>query len=145
VNRVLKASLRPVRNLVVTIFSNIVICAILFELLEKDDHGPLGSLYWAFTTASTTGYGDLSPATLPGRLVGMWLMASSVALVAVVTAQIASALIQDPHLFSHEEQEEIKDDNKDQLLMLCMIMEKLGLDVPQCVEEYHTTERNANG
>jgi voltage-gated potassium channel len=145
VNRVVKASLKPVRNLILSITANIVICSLLFKLFEKKASGPIAEMYWAVTTGTTTGYGDISPETLVGRLIAMWLMISSVALVAVATGQIAAALVQDPHLFSDEEQEEIKDDNKDQILMLCMIMEHLGLDVPECVEEYHNKERNANG
>lgn len=134
-NRAFKASLRPVRNLVMTMISNILVCGILFELFEEGNHGPLGPLYWAVTTATTTGYGDISPVTYPGRIVGMWLMVTSLALFAVATAQIATALIQDPHIFSHEEQEELKDDTDDLLALSVLIADKLGIPIPSTVEE----------
>jgi voltage-gated potassium channel len=127
----------PARNLAATIVLNIFICAILFDIFEEGNDGMEGSLYWAVTTATTTGYGDISPTTTAGRAVGMWLMLTSVGLVAIATAKIASALIQDPHLFSHEEQEELADDLDDSILMLVKLLEHHGIEVPDSVEEYH--------
>lgn len=146
-NRLVKASLRPVRNITATLLANTVICAALFEIFEEGDHGPLGAFYWAVTTATTTGYGDLSPATLPGRIVGMWLMISSLMLFAVVIGQITSALVQDPHMFSHEEQEELKDDTDDILTVAVLIAHELGVKIPDSVEEANDiiNERNAHG
>lgn len=123
------------RRVVVAIVVNVALCAGLFMLFEGGNY--FDALYWAVTTASTAGYGDLSPATVPGRLVSMWLMVSSVALVAIATARLAARLVQDPHLFSHAEQEELMDDVDDVHEMLYRVCEKLEIPVPDSVEEYH--------
>lgn len=40
-------------------------------------------MYWAMTTITSTGYGDLVPVTAPGRLVGFLTMVLSIAVVAI--------------------------------------------------------------
>lgn len=40
-------------------------------------------LYWAVTTVTATGYGDLVPITVPGRLIGMITMILSIGIVAI--------------------------------------------------------------
>ena len=51
------------------------------------------SVWWAFTTVSTVGYGDYFPVTGTGRLVAIGLMLGGVTLVGVVTATLASWII----------------------------------------------------
>ena len=51
------------------------------------------ALWWAITTVSTVGYGDRYPVTTEGRLVGTGLMLGGIAILGVVTATIASWLI----------------------------------------------------
>jgi voltage-gated potassium channel len=130
------------RRVVTAIVFNVAVCAGGFALLERTDY--LEGLYWAVTTATTTGYGDLSPATAPGRALAMWLMVSSVALVAIATARLAARLVQDPHLFSHEEQEELKDDVDDVRDMLVLVCERLQIPVPESVEEAHRPASGAD-
>ena len=43
----------------------------------------LTGLYWAITTMSSTGYGDLAPITPLGRIIGWMLMVLSIAVVAI--------------------------------------------------------------
>jgi voltage-gated potassium channel len=47
------------------------------------------ALWWAMTTVTTVGYGDLYPVTPLGRLVAVSLMVVGVSLVGVVTATVA--------------------------------------------------------
>jgi voltage-gated potassium channel len=51
------------------------------------------ALWWASVTITTVGYGDRFPVTGEGRMVGVGLMLAGIALLDVVTASIASWLI----------------------------------------------------
>lgn len=48
------------------------------------------AVWWACTTVTTVGYGDLYPTTLEGRLVAVLLMLVGIALIGSVTAAMAS-------------------------------------------------------
>jgi voltage-gated potassium channel len=52
------------------------------------------ALWWALTTMTTVGYGDRFPVTTTGRFLGAGLMLGGIALLGVVTATIASWLVQ---------------------------------------------------
>ncbi|WP_368680621.1 ion channel [Rhodococcus opacus] len=52
------------------------------------------ALWWAVVTVTTVGYGDLSPVTPAGRLIAVGLMVAGIALLGVVTATLASWLVQ---------------------------------------------------
>jgi voltage-gated potassium channel len=51
------------------------------------------ALWWAITTMTTVGYGDHYPVTAEGRMIAVGLMIGGVALLGVVTASIASWLV----------------------------------------------------
>lgn len=51
-------------------------------------------LWWAITTLTTVGYGDTYPVTVTGRLVAAVLMVAGIALLGVVTATLASWLVE---------------------------------------------------
>ncbi|MHB9753985.1 potassium channel family protein [Streptomyces sp. BYX5S] len=51
------------------------------------------AVWWSFTTMTTVGYGDHAPTTGPGRLLAVGLMLSGIALLGVVTANIAAWFI----------------------------------------------------
>ncbi|MEU2030729.1 potassium channel family protein [Nocardia amamiensis] len=52
------------------------------------------ALWWSATTVTTVGYGDYAPVTGTGRLVAVGLMVGGVALLGVVTATLASWIVQ---------------------------------------------------
>lgn len=49
--------------------------------------------WWAIVTITTVGYGDLSPTTATGRLIAVGLMIGGIALLGIVTATLASWLV----------------------------------------------------
>ncbi|WP_163684286.1 potassium channel family protein [Mycolicibacterium gadium] len=52
------------------------------------------AVWWAITTVTTVGYGDLSPVTVTGRVIAVLLMIGGISLVGVVTATLASWIVQ---------------------------------------------------
>lgn len=52
------------------------------------------AVWWAIATVTTVGYGDLSPVSAQGRVIAVGLMIGGIALLGVVTATLASWLIQ---------------------------------------------------
>ncbi len=52
------------------------------------------AVWWAVATVTTVGYGDYSPTTATGRLIAVGLMIAGIALLGVVTATLASWLVQ---------------------------------------------------
>ncbi|MBT9257509.1 potassium channel family protein [Phycicoccus sp. MAQZ13P-2] len=78
----------------------VILVASLAELqAERGAPGALirtfgDALWWAATTVTTVGYGDLHPVTTQGRWVAVGLMLAGIALIGVVTATFASWLIE---------------------------------------------------
>ncbi|MBW9109413.1 potassium channel family protein [Microbacterium ureisolvens] len=52
------------------------------------------AIWWACVTVTTTGFGDYTPVTGPGRWVGVGLMFGGVALAGVITATLASWVLE---------------------------------------------------
>ena len=65
---------------------------------ERGHGGPIESfgdaLWWAMATVMTVGYGDMYPVTAAGRLIATALMIAGIAVLGVVTASLASWLIE---------------------------------------------------
>jgi voltage-gated potassium channel len=65
---------------------------------ERGHGGPIDSfgdsLWWAMTTITTVGYGDMYPVTTTGRLIAAALMIAGIAVLGVVTASFASWLVE---------------------------------------------------
>ena len=51
-------------------------------------------IWWAIVTASTVGYGDIAPTTLPGRLIAVLLMLVGIGLMSTLAASITSYFVQ---------------------------------------------------
>ena len=50
-------------------------------------------VWWAFTTATTVGYGDIYPNTDAGRVIAMLVMSTGIGLIALFTGAIAERFI----------------------------------------------------
>jgi voltage-gated potassium channel len=52
------------------------------------------ALWWALSTVTTVGYGDIYPVTSGGRLAGLLLMLAGIALAGIITAAVAAWFVQ---------------------------------------------------
>lgn len=89
---------RTTRAVVIASLLLIWVCAVGVLSAERGQVGSsietMGdSLWWGFVTFATVGYGDMVPVTVAGRAIGVVLMVVGLALVAVITASIASWFI----------------------------------------------------
>ena len=78
-------------NLVIGVFS------LIFYLFEVEKnlkiHNYLDALWWGMATATTTGYGDITPVTIEGKILGIILMLTGMALFAMFTALFAETIL----------------------------------------------------
>lgn len=98
----------------------IAVSASLFSYFE--DKAVFDAFWWAIVTGLTIGYGDLYPVTVGGKIVAVVLMhAVPLVIIPLIVARLLSNVIEDQNQFSHDEQEEMKNDIKS-------IKRALGLD-----------------
>lgn len=69
----------------------------VFYFIEKP-HNPnihhfIDAIWWAFSTATTTGYGDITPITIAGKIMGIFMMLLGTAIFATYTALFAEAIL----------------------------------------------------
>jgi voltage-gated potassium channel len=62
-----------------------------FAMLEGTSVGE--GVYWALSTMTTVGYGDLSPATEAGRMIAIGVMLVGIGLVAILTGAVAERFV----------------------------------------------------
>lgn len=70
-----------------------ILATALFYIFEKTSL--FDSLYWAITTTTTVGYGDISPVTLEGKIVSIIVMLSGIGILGLFLASAADVLIEE--------------------------------------------------
>jgi len=98
--RVMKRALPSLASVVTVFFVILLMAATLSYVFEREAQpGAFSSipqaLWWAIVTLSTTGYGDMVPATIAGRLLGAVVMVSGIVIFALWAGIIANAFAEE--------------------------------------------------
>jgi voltage-gated potassium channel len=118
-----------------------------FLVLQAESHSPTANIltagdamWWAYVTITTVGYGDRYPTTTMGRLVGIMVMTTGVAVFATFAGLISSKLLASP-VKEEESQEQPQaggDPAKQYLMELKQLMsdrEKIDKEITSLVEK----------
>ena len=109
--------------------ASIIMAAYLFHLLEG--RTIYEGFWWACVTALTIGYGDLSPVTASGRIMGVIFSHFWILLIApMIIGNIISKILQDKEKFTHAEQEW-------QETALKQIAAKVGVELPASPKDFN--------
>lgn len=65
----------------------------MYSISEHVSYGR--SLWWAIATATTIGYGDISPHTFIGKLAAIFLMIVGIGIVGILTSSLTNLFIHD--------------------------------------------------
>ena len=87
-------TLRRAVLLIVTVATVLAVGAATLERLFDPGVGTYGdALWWAVSTVSTVGYGDVVPTSPAGRIIGTVLMLTGLGLIPLLTSAVVSALV----------------------------------------------------
>lgn len=88
----------------------LLICATLFYVFERQVNVHLSTyfdaLWWAFSTVTTVGYGDIVPVTLMGKIIAILLMITGISMFVAYTGYLVTAIsnLTAGELFEHDMQ-----------------------------------------
>lgn len=88
--------------------------------------------WWAIVTITTVGYGDMSPATSTGRVIAVALMIGGIALLGVVTATLASWLVDKVSAEDTKTQAVTVEHLELLRNEIAMLRQELGANAPAC-------------
>ena len=85
---------RAIRLILLIAITLMTVGAVLARMVEPEVFTSIGLAYWwAVTTVTTVGYGDVVPEDTAGRLVGAMLMLTGLSLIPLITSVVVSALV----------------------------------------------------
>ncbi|WP_066518173.1 potassium channel family protein [Curtobacterium ammoniigenes] len=95
------AAVRGRVTVYVVVTTGLLVYVAALAMLDVERHAPHATitsfgdaLWWAVVTITTVGYGDMTPVTTAGRFIAVGVMIGGIALLGVVTATIASWIIE---------------------------------------------------
>lgn len=88
-------SIRIAASVIVTATALVVVGGgILIRLIDHSEYPNVWvGMWWSLQTATTVGYGDVTPKHASGRIVGALVMLEGIAFLAIITAAITSTFI----------------------------------------------------
>ena len=78
----------------IVIAAAFAVLAIEFRLEISPINSVSDALWWSLATVTTVGYGDIVPATVLGRVIGMLLMVVGIGVMATLISQVSAALVE---------------------------------------------------
>jgi voltage-gated potassium channel len=99
-------TLRRAVGLIVGVAATLSVSAAILVWLIDPGFDTFGeALWWAVSTVTTVGYGDILPVSAAGRLIGAVLMLTGLALIPMITSVVVSILISQRTRASDAQQE----------------------------------------
>lgn len=98
----------------------IFVGATVYSIAEGVDF--IDSLWWAFVTSTTVGYGDISPITTAGRIAAVFLMLTGIGLFGVLTSTVTT-------FFTQLNEEEAIDEQEVKILELNEKIDQLLIQI----------------
>ena len=115
---------RAVSTIIVVAILLVLVAGLLVRIVEPETFDSIGLAYWwAVTTVTTVGYGDVVPESTGGRIVGAMLMLTGLALIPTLTSVIVSTFL---YKTRKSEQERIEQLEEEQATVLARIEERLA-------------------
>ncbi|WP_231686768.1 potassium channel family protein [Bacillus sp. JCM 19034] len=109
----------------------IFVSAIPIKSLEQSIENYADALWWSIVTATTVGYGDISPETNIGRVIALILMLFGIGLLGMITGSIATYFIngqskENPTIeFIKSELSRYEELNEEEISRLTVLMNQL--------------------
>ncbi|MCD6596336.1 MAG: ion transporter [Bacteroidales bacterium] len=101
--RALKASRTKISIFLFTVVTIVIVIGTLMYLVEGEANGFTSipkSIYWAITTLTTVGYGDIAPGTNLGQFLASIVMIIGYAIIAVPTGIVTAEISRTRHTWS---------------------------------------------
>jgi voltage-gated potassium channel len=99
-SRVVSNERAPIASVLILFGIVLMLAATAAHLLERVRQPELfgslpGAMWWAVVTLTTTGYGDVVPQTVGGKMIGALLMISGIVVLALMTGVLATGFAQE--------------------------------------------------